>query len=156
MFRDLTNRINRELVQLEKATITVHESLVLAQQQSAEARFFIAAAAFEMHSFYTGVEKIFEAIVKRVDQQPPRGSQWHSLLLNQMSQPIPDVRPAVIAEQTLNNLREFLAFRHVIRNIYVFNLRHDDVVQLAQKLPPTFTLLRHDLSQFVDFLENID
>lgn len=156
MPRNIFDRIYRELNRLEQATVTVQESLQLAEQRPDEARFFVAAAAFEMHSFYTGLEKIFEVIAKRIDQQLPRESQWHSILLNQMAQEIADIRPAVISDETHLHLRDFLGFRHVIRNVYVFNLRSEDVTLLGRKLPNTFALVQHDLRQFVDFLNTID
>ena len=52
----------------------------------------------------------------------PQGFNWHQVLLEQMTNEIPDIRPAVISEVTYEALDEYRGFRHVVRNIYAFQL----------------------------------
>ena len=42
------------------------------------------AIASILHSFYTGIEKIFVAIAKEIDQNIPSDKNWHNKLLNQI------------------------------------------------------------------------
>jgi len=52
-------------------------------------------------------------------------------------------------------LVDYLEFRHVIRNVYSFNLRPERVAALVQGLHPTFDLTRRDLLAFAEFLEHL-
>lgn len=72
-----------------------------------------------------------------------------------MSLAVPDLRPAVISSETQSALLEYLEFRHVVRNVYTFNLRPDRVVELVDGLRPAFDLARHDLLTFAEFLEEL-
>jgi len=39
-----------------------------------------------LHSFYTGIEKIFERIAKEIDKNVPAGNKSHQELLNNMTE----------------------------------------------------------------------
>jgi ribosomal protein L31 len=92
-----------------------------------------SAIAFNLHSFYTGVERIFEAIAKQIDQYQPSGSNWHKQLLNQMLIEVPNIRSAVISENTYKTLDELRQFRHVVRKIYAYDLDKELIFPLATK-----------------------
>jgi hypothetical protein len=62
--------------------------------------FYFDSVALNMHSFYSGLERVFEKIASAVDSSLPRGIKRHQELLNQMALEIPNVRPAVISEKT--------------------------------------------------------
>ncbi len=55
--------------------------------------FYVESVAFNLHSFYVGLERIFLAIVREIDGGPVEGPDWHRELLRQMTRPIPLVRP---------------------------------------------------------------
>lgn len=46
----------------------------------------VTAIGSVLHSFYNGVENIFESIGKNIDGKLPTGNHWHSELLRQMTQ----------------------------------------------------------------------
>jgi hypothetical protein len=48
-----------------------------------------------IHSFYTGIERIFKAIIREVDGVNSSGPEWHRNLLSAMSMECPGVRPEV-------------------------------------------------------------
>ena len=109
--------------------------LKISQNQDEEIRdALISASALNMQSFYTGAERIFYEIAKEVDGYVPTGADWHRQLLEQLSVTIPDVRQAVISEQTLLELDEFRRFRHVVRSNYAYALKLELVVELSKKL----------------------
>ena len=66
---------------------------------------------------------------------------------------IENVRPALISEESVAMLDEFLRFRHRIRNIYSFNLVPDRIKVLVEKLPSVFQRVKSNLIDFVQFLE---
>lgn len=116
---------------------------------------YLGTVALNLHSFYTGVERIFREIARTLDGSMPEGADWHRRLLRQMSAEIPHLRPPVITLETRNALDEYCAFRHVVRNIYTFNLRLDRVQHLASALPKCYQLLRRDSETFCNFLEQL-
>ena len=48
--------------------------------------------------------------------------------------PVPNIRPAVISQDTYEQLNEFRGFRHVSRNLYAYDLDHQRIIDLANKL----------------------
>jgi hypothetical protein len=72
-----------------------------------------------------------------------------------MALDIAGLRPAVLSQDTVDLLDEFMRFRHRIRNIYSFNLIPDRVKNLVEKFPIVLEKAKGDLSAFVQFLEEI-
>jgi hypothetical protein len=108
-----------------------------------------------LHGFYAGVERLFELIARRMDQNLPSGEAWHRDLLRQMAQDLPDIRPAAISQESALLLDKFRRFRHLVQNIYVMNLQADKMAELTTTLPVLWAKLRDELLAFADFLEDI-
>ncbi len=92
-----------------------------------------------LHDFYCGTEKVFEKIAIGLDGEMPKGTDWHTQLLIRMGSEIEDIRPAVINKSLQNQLKEYLRFRHLFRNIYGFELEWDKMQGLVNSLPEIFT-----------------
>ncbi|WP_245927537.1 hypothetical protein [Aphanothece hegewaldii] len=77
--RQLIERIEQELQEIREI-ITQTEQFI-EQGQSTDASLYqealSSAIALNLHSFYTGVERIFEAIARRIDYWEPASEQWH-------------------------------------------------------------------------------
>ncbi len=113
------------------------------------------SAALRLHNFYTGCERIFRRIVAEVNGIALQDLEWHKRLLNQMTLAIKEVRPAVITAETHRDLEELLRFRHVVRNVYGFELqpeRVEKLVSLSIKLFPRFV---HEIENFITFLNGV-
>jgi hypothetical protein len=91
--------------------------------------------AFDLQSFYQGVERVFETIAKSIDRSVPKGEKWHRMLLEQMAEEISEIRPAVISVQTREALDDFRMFRHLAHNIYTFNLDPRWIKTLVEGVP---------------------
>lgn len=116
---------------------------------------YLKATVFDLHGFYTGVERVFRLIAEIIDGSLPDGQAWHKMLLEEMAREVEGVRPAVISGTTLELLDEYLRFRHLIRNVYSFNLLPEKVRPLVEGLPPALDQVAEDISGFVSlFLEN--
>lgn len=109
--------------------------------------------ALNLHGFYSGVEQIFEDIARTIDGALPEGGDWHISLLKQMTVEIGDLRPAVIRIETRQHLDEYRGLRHVIRNVYAFNLRPARLSELVDHAPECLQYLTSDLLIFADFLD---
>ena len=69
-----------------------------------------------------------------------------------MSAEIAGTRPPVISRETRLILDEFRGFRHVVRNIYAFNLNADRVLELSRKADACLSSVQNDLHIFIDFI----
>ncbi|MFN8486551.1 MAG: hypothetical protein U0350_03100 [Caldilineaceae bacterium] len=151
----LAERLRSELQQLEKVVTRTEGALVRARQNVQDQDYFIAAAALDLHSFYAGLERLFELIAADVDKSQPTTPRWHRDLLIQMTIAASGLRPAVIRLESYNALAEYLEFRHVVRNVYTFNLRPLRVIELIEGLRPVFALVQQDLLTFAAFLDEL-
>lgn len=154
-YRLLAERLRVELKALQRIVARAEAAVVLARKRPAEQDYFLGSAALDLHAFYTGVERLLELIASDLDESRPATPHWHRDLLAQMSLVIPDVRPAVLRTETSAALIEYLEFRHVVRNVYTFNLRPDRVAELVNGLRPACQLVENDLLSLTRFLETI-
>ena len=154
-FRLLAERIRNELSTLDQVVARAEGALSRTAGQQEDSVYFISAAALDLHGFYAGLERLFELITGDVDESRPTGSQWHRNLLAQMALAIPDLRPPVISNETRDALQEYLEFRHVVRNVYTFNLREERVIELVRGLRRSYDLVRRDLLAFAQFLDEL-
>ncbi len=153
-YRDLSSRIRTGLRDLnlcvERVTYLKEKAL-----RSGDDGFW-DGVALNLHGFYSGVERIFEDIARTIENSLPSGAEWHSDLLTQMAVEIKSVRPAVISPEAHACLDVYRGFRHVVRNVYTFNLDPARLVKLATDLLRCSQTVRNELGNFADFLETID
>jgi hypothetical protein len=149
--RSLATRIRNELPNVERALLRAAGSFKEAQRNADDR--YLDSVALNLHGFYNGPERLFELIASAIDRHVPTGENWHQVLLQQMSQETPNARPAVLRERTYQQLDEYRGFRHVVRNIYAFNLDPAKLKKLVDAAPPLFEQARLELLAFADFLE---
>jgi hypothetical protein len=81
----------------------------------------VDAAALRLQSLYTGIERCLLQIVRVLNGSTPEGTDWHRRLLDRLTLAT-DLRPAVLSDATARDLRELLAFRHLVRHRYADDL----------------------------------
>jgi hypothetical protein len=116
---------------------------------------YLKATAYDLHGFYGGLERIFEAVASTIDGSVPDGESWHRDLLQQMGREMQGIRPALFSEETVNLMDELRRFRHRIRNIYSFNLVPERIKALVEKLPCLSAEANTSLQDFAQFLDRI-
>jgi hypothetical protein len=146
----LIGRMRQEQGDLERLVSRV-ESLITKAKTTGDDGY-LDGVALNLHGFYTGVERIFEDIARRLDGDLPSGPDWHKRLLMQMSAEIPDVRPPVIGQTTKDCLENYRAFRHIIRNVYTFNFQFSRIAELADGVRGCHERVVVDLGEFGRFL----
>ena len=114
---------------------------------------FLDGVALNLHSFYSGIERIFQLIAAHVDGVTPGGENWHQMLLKQMAEEVTGVRPAVISDFVRQGLDEYRGFRHIVRNVYTYQFDSARVEKLMNNATSLFNQLRAELQAFADFLE---
>jgi len=146
--KGLVDSIKIEIENLERLNNEMNELL---KKIDKEPGFIeVRAAGSIIHDFYCGIEKIFERIALSIDKKLPEGENWHSELLSQMAKPCGRKRDAVISKELFENLKEYLRFRHLFRNIYGFELKWDRFKAISVKLDSIFKKVRHEIEGFLE------
>ncbi len=71
---------------------------------SEESAVYIESIAINLHSFYEGIETIFEKVMEFTGEEKPSGHEWHREVLERMTLPIKSLRPEVVSIETAKKL----------------------------------------------------
>lgn len=112
----------------------------------------LTAFASVLHSFYTGIEKIFLIISKKVDKSTPYDINWHKTLLFQMAKEN-EYRGAVISDKTKDDLSKYLIFRHFYRHSYSSRLKWEELEKLVTPIHQVWDKFKLEVSSFLETLE---
>ena len=148
--KNLKKQIEIEIENLERL---VKEIILVTDRFTDKPNFIETRAAGSIiHDFYCGVEKIFKRIAIYINHELPKGDDWHTDLLLQMARPAETIKTAVISEELLEKLKEYLRFRHLFRNIYGFELRWERFKNLSLSAQAVLSELKDNLNGFIDNL----
>ena len=110
--------------------------------------FQITIMANILHSFYNGVEKIFERISKDIDDYISTGDKSHQQLLDNIYAKN-NKREGIINESAYILLNDYLGFRHVFRHSYSYHLHWGKMKPLAENLFGTWREIKEQLELFI-------
>ncbi|MGD1104181.1 MAG: hypothetical protein ABSA59_19200 [Terriglobia bacterium] len=79
----------------------------------------------------------------------PSGEFWHRELMDSMTTPGRE-RSAVLSEQSIEHLDDYLEFRHFFRHAYIFTLNWDRVKSLVLGCHETLKLVEAELDRFFE------
>ena len=150
----LAGLIRETIADVERTVARAEAAMQKAQRTGDD--MYLDAAAVNLHTFYTGLEHLFETIAREIDGSLPSGPSWHTDLLRQMAADVPGVRPAVLSRASRDCLEEYRSFRHVVCHIYMFNLHPGRVRLLVSELRACFERVRADLERFAEVIARID
>lgn len=105
-----------------------------------------------LHDFYNFCERIFKKIALEINEGYEETERWHKVLLYRMTIPLKDIRPQVISEELAAELDEYLAFRHLFRSIYGFELKGDRIDHLAEKFGGVSRRFAEEMGAFLEHL----
>ncbi|NWF75124.1 MAG: hypothetical protein HXY53_00880 [Nitrospirae bacterium] len=155
MIPELISEIKDELLLLDKLANDIIETADKIPPSNPEKKIYEESLALKLHNFYTGYERIFQKIADELNVGVPHSWDWHKRLLKSMSLEIENIRPPVISKDTSKLLEEYLAFRHVIRNIYGFEIDSERLTSLVEKIYGTHERLREEINSFIRFLKKL-
>ena len=153
-YRLYSARIAAELPDIRRAAQKAQDANASAQTAGPSQALLLDATALNLHTFYGSVERLFDWLARDIDGSRPVGPSSHRELLAQMAMDIPGARPPVIAPATRAALDEFMRFRHLVRNLYTWDLVPAKIHALASQLPGTWEMLEEDLATFRAFLDS--
>jgi hypothetical protein len=154
-YRSLAERLRSELEEIGQTQAAVQRHWHRFRSSAADQDAYLNSVAFNLHSLYCGLERMFELIAIELDGGTLGGERWHSELLNQMALDLPQVRPPVLTKAVVTHLDEYRKFRHLVRNVYATNLDPDRMEALVASLPAIWNQVCQDLSTFIQFLEQL-
>lgn len=151
----LAGRIRKELNDLERLISRANRAMDSAKRNPQDSDLYIDSASLNLHDVYSGFERVFKLIAATVDGNVPSSAEWHRDLLEQMGLDLPQVRPPVLTSDSIQQLDEYLRFRHVVRNVYTFSFDPERIERLVKELRPAFDQIRQELLTFAGFLEKV-
>jgi hypothetical protein len=155
IYEEIADRIRGQVTDLEHLVQRVLMAWSHGTSSQDDKEISLDSVALNLHGFYSGLERLFELISRHVDQSVPAGEMWHRELLEQMGQEIRNVRPAVISSGRVSSLDELRRFRHLVRNVYTFNLLPGKMESLVLGLPELWSEVEAELLAFADFLSEV-
>lgn len=102
-----------------------------------------------LHSFYNGLENIFEIIAKNIDNNVPTGNKSHQELLHQMASENEN-RKEIVDEDLYLLLREYATFRHFYRHAYSFQLNWEKMKPLIDNINIVWKNVKEKLNSFIE------
>lgn len=151
----LADRIRRDVGDIERVVEQVERAMRERRAGDPAGDLFVSAAALNLHGFYTGLERCFTQIASVVDKSVPARHDGHRALLQQMTLERSGVRPQVLSVESAGTVEQFLRFRHVVRNVYTFDLDPERVERLASRLRPVWRDVGAELIAFASWLEGL-
>jgi hypothetical protein len=150
----LSGRIRDELLELAGVVDRAEQGWKKAKTKHDD--YYLDGVALNPHGFYSGLEHIFERIASSVDESIPSGSNWHQELIRQMNIEVSGVRPAVISTELRIALEEYRGFRHIVRNVYTYQVNPEKLERLILTLRETLSRAERELLAFAKFLESTE
>jgi HepT-like protein len=153
VWSDLKEQIAVEQAEIHELVVFHREFLDACQRREPAGIEITAAGAF-LHALYSGIENICRRIAIELDGGLPAGGGWHRRLLQAMTQPT-EARPQVISEPLHDRLLEYLDFRHLFRNVYVFRLQWERMMDLVLNVEDLVQDLNQQLASFSQQMDEI-
>lgn len=153
LIETLIKNIRQEISSIDEIHLQIESLIEAADKASLEEKgFYNRAAGSILHDFYTGLEKIFCDVANKIDSGLAKQEDWHIRLLKSMAEDTKK-RPKVISLKSMEELKEYLGFRHLFRNIYGAQLDWGRLKILLLKIRDD--LWKRLKEEFVLFLDNI-
>jgi hypothetical protein len=145
-FIEIIAEIERELQNLQEFYSE------LAKIKSEKDIIFKRSMGSILHDFYNCCERVFKKIAIEINAGYEDTPKWHKSLLFKMTIPVEGLRPQVISEELAADLDEYLAFRHLFRNIYGFELKGGRIDYLVEKFEVVSERFDKEIRKFLTFL----
>lgn len=145
---ELKTKILYEISEIDEL---LNKSSVLLQKCKIQEPDYIelSAVGSTLHSFYNGLENIFQLIQKHIDKTSSSNDRWHSELLKSMFISNEN-RKAVLDESLHEKLSEYMGFRHFFRHAYGYHLRWDLAKPLFENMNEVWISTKNNILGFIN------
>lgn len=114
----------------------------------------IPAIAVCLMNFYNGIENIMKRCSKEYYKNMPKSDDWHKKLLHQSSIDKKN-KKALLSNETLDKLYNYLAFRHFFIHGYGFQLNWDKMKPLVDNIEDLWREIKNQLKDFMNNMGNL-
>ena len=114
----------------------------------------LESIAYQIHNLYTAIEDLLKIIATYFENNISNSAQWHANLLQRLTQDIPEIRPAFLAEETFLLLNSLRGFRHFFRHAYGANIEYNQLKINLDKAIIVLVYLEQDCENFLKQLDN--
>lgn len=104
----------------------------------------IRAAVLSLSTIYNGIEKVFIHILRERDHERIEGSNWHAVLIER------SIRAHLISEETRNELKGFMAFRHFVRHAYSFEIDAIAIHKIIEQCPALVMRIKQEMMTAIE------
>ena len=103
----------------------------------------IAGVAALLHNFYNGLENIIKQVFQEKSLSIPQGESWHRDLL------LAAAEKNIISDLLLNNLKQYLAFRHYFSHAYALELFPERMEPLVKDAIVLFNEFKQQINKMI-------
>lgn len=145
-----------------RTDITAQMALIDSVHENLEARAVgfdendirqMESVAYQIHNIYNAVEDLLRLVATHFENQIGDAARWHSALLQRMLQPVPGLRPALLAKDTYLLLDALRGFRHFFRHAYTSTIEAAQLQINLTKARQAQQLLHRDVDNFLAQLQ---
>jgi len=103
----------------------------------------LAGVAALLHNFYNGIENIIKQVFQEKSFPIPQGESWHRDLL------LAAAEKNIISDLLLNNLKQYLAFRHYFSHAYALELFPERMEPLVKNAVALFNEFKQQINKII-------
>ena len=111
--------------------------------------------ALKTQQLFTALEDLFKQIAKAFENHIEDLGRFHQELLVRLNTSIPQIRPALLSQESFILLDKVRAFRHFVRHGYGCELDEQELSILQERLKAHFSLVMQDLSIFRQYIDKL-
>jgi len=116
----------------------------------------VVFVGFVLQNLYNVAENVLRNVADAFGNHVDGQSGWHAELLDRMRLDLTPLRPAVIDDETLEQLDELRRFRHVFRAAYTVELDAERMALVLKKALALRKRFPEQLGSFLSFLGDLD
>ena len=103
----------------------------------------LAGVAALLHNFYNGIENVVKQVFQEKSFLIPQGESWHRDLL------LAAAEKNIISDLLLNNLKQYLAFRHYFSHAYALELSPERMEPLVKDAVVLFNEFKRQIDKII-------
>lgn len=111
--------------------------------------------ALKTQQLFTALEDLFKQVAKAFENHIEDLGSYHRELLARLNTAIPNIRPALLSDESFVLLDKIRAFRHFVRHGYGCELDEKQLQILQDRLSSGFFLVEKDLAAFRQYVTKL-
>ncbi|MDJ0578576.1 hypothetical protein [Crocosphaera sp.] len=115
----------------------------------------LESVAYHIHNLYSAVEDLLKIVATYFENNITETAKFNIALLTRMTQNIPNIRPALISQETFLMLNGLRGFRHFFRHAYGTPIEYEQLKNNLDKSINILPLLEKDVDTFLNTISQI-